>query len=144
MLQDKNVVDFEKVIQLIRIIEKNKFSVKKISKEEVFETINESDAENEDIKLEDIINKIELKNEEEVKSKLNWEYKDIELSKIEGKSSVSKIKQANSREDINEFKKLMQERFSTLIVGVTFGMRKMISTMVFLPFCNSTGIFTAS
>ena len=36
---------------------------------------------------------IELKNEEEIKSKLNWEYEHLELSKIEGKSSVSKIKQ---------------------------------------------------
>ena len=45
-----------------------------------------------------------MKNEEEIKSRLNWEYKDIDLSSIEGKTSVSNIKSINITKDINEFK----------------------------------------
>ena len=43
-------------------------------------------------------NSVEFKNEKEIKSKLNWEYEYLELSKIEGKSSVSKIKQETNDE----------------------------------------------
>ena len=80
-------------------------SIQKINKDDVLEDIKETNDEKENLKLEDIIKNIELKNEKEITSKLNWEYKYIELSKIEGKSSVSKIKQINdSKNNINEFK----------------------------------------
>ena len=45
-----------------------------------------------------------LKNVEEIKYKLNWEYKDISLSTIEGKTSVSNIKAIDTLKDITEFK----------------------------------------
>ena len=58
--------------------------------------------------IEYLLNKdsIELKNEDEIKTKLNWEYEYLNLSKTQGKSSVSKIKQLNNKENINEFKKI--------------------------------------
>jgi len=54
-------------------------------------------------KLEDIIKDIELKNTEHIENKLNWKYDYLELSQIEGKTSVSKIKQLQDKQ--NEFKK---------------------------------------
>ena len=78
-------------------------SLNKISKDEILYNVEESNAKNESLILEDIIKDIELRNEEEIKSKLNWKYEYIELSKIEGKSSVSKIKQNNINE--NELRK---------------------------------------
>ena len=78
-------------------------SLDNISKDEVLNIINESDVDNKDIELEEILNNVELENEEEIKSKLNWKYEYLELSKIEGKSSVSKIKKANMEENIDDF-----------------------------------------
>ena len=57
--------------------------------------------ENQLSKLEEMA-KLNSKHTEEIKAKLNWEYPYIELSKIEAKSSVSKIKQ-----EVNQDEKLV-------------------------------------
>ena len=75
--------------------------LKKINKQDVLSDNTDEKSETGDLKLEDIVNNIEMKDEEEIKSKLNWKYENIELSKIEGKSSVSKIKQDTTNN--NEF-----------------------------------------
>ena len=76
--------------------------LEKINKQDVLNDNTEEKSETDVLKLEGILNNIELKDEEEIKSKLNWKYENIELSKIEGKSSVSKIKQDTINN--NEFK----------------------------------------
>ena len=91
-------------IQLVYLKNENAniMSLEKVVKDVVLnnEEVSNSDKE---IKIEDTIQSIELYNEEEIKSKLNWEYEYLELSKIEGKTSVSKIKQLENEN--NEFKK---------------------------------------
>ena len=47
---------------------------------------------------EGIINNVEMKNQEEIERKLDWEYKFINLSKIEAKTSISKVKQNENSE----------------------------------------------
>ena len=79
-------------------------SLEKISKDEALNSIEETSEVNEDMKLQEIINNVESKNEEEIRSKLNWKYDDIELSKIEGKTSVSNVKQISSQENTKELK----------------------------------------
>lgn len=79
--------------------ESNMMSLEKISKEEVLANSGATDNEVPNRKLEDIPKEIEAKTIEEWKNKLNWEYPFMELSKIEGKSSVSKIKQSNTVEE---------------------------------------------
>ena len=79
-------------------------SLEKISKDEALNSIEETSEVNKDMKLQEIINNVESKNEEEIRSKLNWKYDDIELSKIEGKTSVSNIKQISSQENTKELK----------------------------------------
>jgi len=80
----------------------NIMSLEKISKEDALNNKQDSNSI-EEIKLEDIIKNVEFKNKEEIEYKLNWKYQNLELSKIEGKTSVSKIKQSESGN--NEFKK---------------------------------------
>ena len=77
--------------------------IDKIKKDQILNTEEIKD-EDKERKIDDIINNIEMKNEEEIKSRLNWEYKDIDLSSIEGKTSVSNIKAINISKDITEFK----------------------------------------
>ena len=87
-------------IELVYLKNKNLevMSLEKISKEDILKNeINSSDKEK-NINLEDIIKNIELKNEEKIKNKLNWEYEYLELSKIEGKTSVSRIKQLETKD----------------------------------------------
>ena len=79
-------------------------SLEKISKDEALNSIEETSEVNKDMKLQEIINNVESKNEEEIRSKLNWKYDDIELSKIEGKTSVSNVKQISSQENTKELK----------------------------------------
>ena len=81
----------------------NIMSLEKIAKEAVLKNEEVSDKQEENINLEEILKDIKVKDEDEIKSKLNWEYEYLELSKIEGKTSVSKIKQLENRD--NEFKK---------------------------------------
>jgi len=81
----------------------NIMDLKKINKQEILSEEQENSKVS-DLKLEDIIENIELKNTEEIQNKLNWKYEQIELSKIEGKSSVSKIKQANNKDEISKIK----------------------------------------
>ena len=80
----------------------NIMRLEKIAKEAVLNEKEASDIK-EELQLENIINNIELKNAEEIKAKLNWQYEYLELSKIEGKTSVSEIKQLEN--ESNEFKK---------------------------------------
>ena len=77
-------------------------TLEKISKAQVLDNNDEDNSQEEVLRIEDI--KTELKNEEEIKGKLNWKYADIELSEIEGKTSVSKIKQDHSFKLIDEIK----------------------------------------
>ena len=76
-------------------------SMEKISKEDALGNKENSlnDVEDEDRLLEDIIKNIEVKNEEAIKAKLNWNYEYLDLSKIEGKTSVSKIKQKENNDN---------------------------------------------
>ena len=92
-------------IELVYFKNKNAniMSLEKIEKETVLNTEKTSDAEEERLKLEDFLENIQLKNKEEIVEKLNWKYENIELSKIEGKTSVSEIKQLENKN--NEFKK---------------------------------------
>ena len=80
-------------------------SIEKISKEDALCNNKDSlnDIEVKDIQLEDIIKNVDIRNEDEIKSKLNWKYEYLDLSKIEGKTSVSKIKQKENND--NEFRK---------------------------------------
>jgi len=73
--------------------------LEKIAKEAILNIEPNSNVEEENIKLEDILKNIELKNKEEISAKLNWKYENIELSKIEAKTSVSKIKQLENEKD---------------------------------------------
>ncbi len=82
----------------------NIMSLEKISKDEIFENIDKQNLNDEKLDLEELFRNIEMQNEQEIKEKLNWNYQHLELSKIEGKSSVSKIKQANILENNNEIK----------------------------------------
>ena len=90
-------------IELVYLKNKNidVMNLQKISKSEVFDN-NEGNEKEEVFRLEDI--NPELKDEEEIKGKLNWKYEDIELSKIEGKTSVSKIKQDENFRKIDNIK----------------------------------------
>jgi len=97
----KSYLDWMQLVYL-KDDDENIMSLEKIIKDEVINT-EESYNTNEEINLENIIEKIEFKNTQEIKDKLNWEYKYLELSEIEGKTSVSKIKQLNNED--NEFKK---------------------------------------
>jgi len=81
----------------------NIMSLEKIAKETVIRNEKDTEIQEENIKLEDILKDIKLENAEEIKTKLNWQYQYLELSKIEGKTSVSKIKQLENKD--NEFKK---------------------------------------
>jgi len=84
----------------------NIMNLEKIAREDALNTEEAAGIE-ESMQLENIIENIELKNEEEIKAKLNWQYEYIELSKIEGKTSVSKIKQLESEN--NEFEKIIMK-----------------------------------
>ncbi len=81
----------------------NIMSLEKVAKEAVLKNEEVSDKKEENINLEDILKDIKVKDADEIKTKLNWQYEYIELSKIEGKTSVSKIKQLENMD--NEFKK---------------------------------------
>ena len=74
-----------------------------IYKDIVLRNEESSSIKNENINLKDIIKDIKIENEEDIKHKLNWNYEYLELSKIESKTSVSKIKQAEDMD--NELKK---------------------------------------
>jgi len=80
----------------------------KINKQQVFNESKEENLEEGSKKLENILDNIKLKNEEEIKFKLNWEYEYLDLSKIEGKTSVSDIKQKN-KENIEEISKIQMK-----------------------------------
>jgi len=80
----------------------NVMQLEKINKQDILSD-NKEKLEVGSLKLEDVVKEIELKNTEEIKEKLNWQYKYLELSKIDGKTSVSKIKQLESEN--NEFNK---------------------------------------
>lgn len=97
----KSYLDWIELVYL-RNEELNIISLEKINKQEVLSK-KEEKLEEKDLKLEDISKNLELKNEEEIKTKLNWKYKYLELSKIEGKTSVSKIKQLEN--ETKEFEK---------------------------------------
>ena len=100
-------------IELVYLKNKNANIMKldRILKEEVLDT-EEVFNSKENIKLEDIIKNIDIKNKEEIVAKLNWNYANIHLSKIEGKSSVSKIKQLENGN--NELKKTIMKTPSFL------------------------------
>ncbi len=71
----------------------NIMNLKKVEKDDIILNDNKkSNVNDERMKLEDIIKNIKINSLEEIKDKLNWKYPYIELSKIEAKSSVSKIK----------------------------------------------------
>ena len=91
-------------IQLVYLKNKqlNIMQLEKINKQEVLSG-NEEKLEVRSWKLEDIVKDIELKNAEEIRKKIDWQYEYLELSKIEGKTSVSEIKQLENKD--NEFKK---------------------------------------
>lgn len=98
----KSYLDWIELVYL-KNLDANIMSLEKICKQNVLENQNDTNIEENSLNLEDIIKNIELKNEEEIKAKLNWEYEYLELSKIEGKTSVSEIKQLENKD--NEFKK---------------------------------------
>ena len=77
--------------------------LEKINKQEILAD-DEEQLKVESLKLDGVIDSIKLKNEDEIKRKLDWQYKYLELSKIEGKTSVSKIKQLENSD--NELKKI--------------------------------------
>lgn len=80
-------------------------SQERVAKEEVLKNEEESEIQEENIKLEDVLKDIKLENEKEIKAKLNWNYEYLELSKIEGKTSVSEIKQLeNTDNELNKIK----------------------------------------
>ena len=82
----------------------NLMNLEKVNKQNVVENVDNSNIEENSRNLDDIIKNTELKNGDEIKFKLNWKYENIELSKIEGKSSVSKIKSVENKD--NEFKRI--------------------------------------
>lgn len=90
----KSYIDWIELVYL-KNIDTEIMNLRKIGREEVL-TNKEELIEETNINLEEILENINLKNEEEIKNKLNWKYEYIDLSKIEGKSSVSKIKQGKN------------------------------------------------
>lgn len=79
--------------------EKNYIQLKKVTKESISNAIQEKNEEVEGKKFEDITLE-ECIHREEILKKINWQYENILLSKIEGKTSVSKIKQKGNTETI--------------------------------------------
>ena len=78
----------------INLIDKNEVIATKEENEEEFSTRSFKD-------LEEILANMENKeNEEKIKKVLDWKYDGLEASKIESKTSVSKIKMQNSMEEL--------------------------------------------
>lgn len=82
-------------------------SLKNVSIQDVLSKEKEDDIIVSELNLEGILDSLEFENEESIKSKLNWKYENIELSKIEGKTSVSKIKQKENT--VNDFRKTIMK-----------------------------------
>ena len=98
----KSYLDWVELVYL-KNVDTGIMDFKGTNKQEVLSENIEENLKDEDLKLEKILTNVELKNEKEIKYKLNWEYKNIELSKIEGKTSVSKLKQQeNINKEFNE------------------------------------------